>query len=82
MVDKNLNTRFDRRNMKVNSIQDDGVRLLSKILGYKFNHGSRIDSVLARFLHAAYVMATKGEKANLYDIIYTKLLDNIAKLKK
>ena len=69
MVETNLNTRFDGRNMKVNSIQDDGVRLLSKILGYKFNHGSRIDSVPTRFLHATYVMAMKGEKVNLYDII-------------
>ena len=69
MVETNLNTRFDRRNMKVNSIQDDGVRLLSKILGYKFNHGSRLDSVLARFLHVAYIMAMKEEKVNLCDII-------------
>ena len=55
--------------MKVSSIQDDGSRLLSEILGYKFNNECRIDSVLARFLHAAYVMAMKGEKVNLYDII-------------
>ena len=65
----NLNTRFDGRNMKINHIQDDGVRLLSKILGYKFNHGCMIDSVPARFLHATYVMAVKGEKVNLCDII-------------
>ena len=69
IVETNLNTRFDGRNMKVNTIQDGGVRLLSKILGYKFNHGSRIDSVLARFLHASYVMPVKGEKVNLCDII-------------
>ena len=43
MVETNLNMRFDGRNMKVNTIQDEGVRLFSKILGYKFNHGSRID---------------------------------------
>ena len=32
MVEENLNTRFDRSNMKLNSIQDEGVRLISKIL--------------------------------------------------
>ena len=38
IVEANLNTYFDGRNMKVNSIQDEGVRVISKILGYKFNH--------------------------------------------
>lgn len=71
MVETNFNMRFDGRNMKVNNIQDDGVRNLRKILGYKFNHGSRIDLVLVGFLHVAYVMAIKGEKVNLCDIICT-----------
>ena len=62
IVETNLNTRFDGRNMKINTIQDDGVRLLSKILCYKFNHGSRIDSVQAIFLHVTYLMEVKGEK--------------------
>ena len=62
MVQTNLFTRFDGRNMKVNTIQDKGVRLLRKILGYKFNHGSRIDLVMAGFLHASYVWLLKGRK--------------------
>ena len=66
---------------KYNTIKDDGVRLLSKILGYKFNHGSRLAQFPARFLHAAYVMVMKGEKVNLCDIIQMHLLDNIAKLR-
>ena len=33
MVETNLNTRFYGRNMKVDTIQDKGVKLLSKILG-------------------------------------------------
>ena len=70
IVETNLNTCFDGRNMKVNSIQDDGVRLISKILGYKFNHGSRIDIVPIGFLHAAY-LAVKREDVNLCDIIWT-----------
>ena len=47
IFEANINTYFDRRNKKFNSIQDDGVRLISKILGYKFNHESRIDLVPA-----------------------------------
>ena len=33
LVETNLNTYFDRKNMKVNTIQDEGVRFISKILG-------------------------------------------------
>ena len=71
IVETNINTRFHGRNMKINTIQDDGVRLLSKILDYKFNHRSRIDLVLAKFLHATYLMAVNCEKVNLCDIILT-----------
>lgn len=82
MVETNLNTRFYGRNMKVDSIQDKRVKLLSKILGYKFNHGSRVNSVPTRFLHGAYVMVLEGRKFNLCEIIKLQLLGDIAKLKK
>ena len=67
--------------MKVNTIQDDGVRLICKILGYKYNHGSRIDSIPTGFLHATY-LAVRGEGVNMCDIIRTQLLDNISRIKK
>ena len=56
--------------MKVNSIQDDGVWLISKILYYKFNHGLRVDYVLARFIHIAYLVVHE-EEVNLCDIVCT-----------
>jgi hypothetical protein len=52
--------------MMVDSIKDKGVKFLSKILGYTFNHGSRINSILAIFLHSTYVMGVEGRKFNLY----------------
>ena len=81
LVEANLNTYFDGRNMKVNSIQDDGVRLICKILGFKDNHGSRIESILVRFLHVAY-LAVRGEEVNMCDIVRIQLLDNISRVKK
>ena len=65
MVETNLNTRLDGRNMKVHSIQDKGVKLLSIILGYNFNHGSRVNSVLDGFLWATYVIFVQRRKVNL-----------------
>ena len=81
LVETNLNTYFDGRNMKVNLIQDDGVGLICNILGYKYNHGSRIDSIPAGFLHATYLVV-KGEEVNTCDIVRTQLLDNISTIEK
>ena len=68
LVEKNLNTYFDGRNMKVNTIQDESVRVISKILGYKFNSSSRVDLVPVRFIHMAYV-AVNDEEVNLCEIV-------------
>ena len=54
--------------------------MISKIFGYKFNSSSRVDSVLASFIHVAYV-AVHGEEVNLCEIVRTHLLDNISKMK-
>ena len=70
LVQTNLNTYFDGRNMKVNTIQDEGVRVISMILGYKFKSSSRVDSILVRFIHTTYV-AINGEEVNLCEIVRT-----------
>ena len=82
IVEKNLKTKFDRRNMIVDPIQDKGVKLLTKILGYKLSQLSRVNCVLARFLHTTYVMVLERSKINLCDIFRVQLLDNVAKIKK
>lgn len=82
LVETNLFTRFDGRNIKVDTIQDKGVKVLTKILGYKFNHGSRVNSVPTRFFRVASVMVVERRKVNLCEIIKLQLLDNNAKLKK
>ena len=66
--------------MKVNTIQDEEVNVISKILGYKFNSSSRVDIVLARFIHTTYV-AVNGKEVNLCKIVHTQLLENIMKMK-
>ena len=81
LVEANLNTYFDGRNMKVNTIQDDGLRLICKILDNKYNHGSRIDSIPIGFVHATY-LDVRGEEVNMCDIVRTQLLDNISRIKK
>ena len=56
------------------------MRVINKILGYKFNHSSRVDLVPASFIHTTYV-AVHGGEVNLCEIVHTKILDKIAKMK-
>ena len=80
LVEANMNSYFDGRNMKVNNIQDEEVKVISKILGYKFNNSSSVDSIPAGFIHTTYV-AVHGEEVNLCEIVHTQLLENITKMK-
>ena len=55
--------------MRVDLIKDFGVRVLSKIIGYKLNHSSRINSILARFLHATCMIPIERRKVNMCEIV-------------
>lgn len=81
-VERNLYTRFDGRNMKVDMIQDKGVKVLSRLFGYKLNHSSRVNDVTVGFMPATYIMEFEKRMVNLCEIVRTQLLDNIAKFKK
>ena len=54
--------------------------MIRKILGYKFNHGSRVDLVLVGFIHELYLVVNV-EEVKLCDIVRTQFLDNISKMK-
>lgn len=81
-VETNLQTKFDGRNMKVDMIQDKGVKVLRKIMGYKLNHSSRVNSMPIGFMHATYIMAVEKKKVNMCETIRVQLLDNIVTLEK
>ena len=63
LVETNLKTKSDGRNMRIDLIAETDVRVLSKIIGYKMNHSSRLNFVPAQFIHAAYLMTAKREKS-------------------
>ena len=56
------------------------MRVISKILGYKFNNSSSVNSILIGFIHIAYVIVNDKE-VNLCEIVCTQLLDNITVMK-
>ena len=82
IVETNLKTKFDGRNMRVDLIENAKVGFFRKIIGYKNNHSSRVNFVLTRSLHLAYVMAIENKNMNMCEIIKVQLSDNIAKMKK
>lgn len=65
MVETNLKTKSNGRNIRINLIKDDDVRIIKKIIGYKMNYSSRINYIPTRFIHATYLMTIKKEKINV-----------------
>lgn len=70
------------RNMKLDKINLIDVRFISKIIGYKINYSSRVNSILPRFIHVAYMMILGNEKVNICKIFRQRLVDNLDRIKK
>ena len=68
--------------MRIDLIKDIGVRVMRKIIGYKLNHSFRLNFVIEKFLHVAYLMVIKKKRVNLYEIVRLQLIDNIEKIKR
>lgn len=47
VVESNLKIKSDGRNMKVDMIEQVDIRLVRKIIGYKMNYSSRLNSIPA-----------------------------------
>lgn len=51
--------------MRIDLIKEDNVRTISKIIGYKMNHSSRLNFVPTGFIHVAYLMTIEKEHTNM-----------------
>lgn len=59
LVETNLKRKSDGRNMRIDPITLIDVRVINKIIGYNMNHNYRVNSILARFIYAVYLMTKK-----------------------
>lgn len=82
LVEINLKTKSDGRNMRIDLVAEADVRIIGKIIGYKPNQSSRMTFVPIGFIHATYLMIVKKENVNMWKIVKQQLLDNSEKLKR
>lgn len=81
-IEKNLKSKSDGRNMKIDLINKFDVSMASKVIRYKMNYNSKVNLVPIGFIHVSYPITTKRQKVNMCEILKQKLSDNIEKLKK
>ena len=68
--------------MVINTIKQDDVKFLSRIIAYSICASSKIDELLARFIYVAYKICVEKEQVNLSEIPRMQLLEILKKIKK
>ena len=80
LVETNLKNKSNGRNMRLDMINETSVILIRKIIGYKMNYNPRLNSMLAIFIHATYLMTIKKEKVNMCETLTQELVNNIDRI--
>lgn len=81
LVEQACKSRSDRRGMTIESIKEKDIKLISMILGYRFQHTRRVNSVSAATILATIRLVRENGEFNLCEILRTQLIDNIRAIK-
>lgn len=75
-------SKWDKREMIVNDIYLQDVRLVSMLLGYKLFYSSRPNFVSIGVIIMAYKMVKENKKYNLSKILAQQFIENVKAIKK
>lgn len=81
LVELTCKSRSDRRGMTIEPIEQEDIKLMSMILGYKFHHTNKVNSVSVGTILAAIRLVKEDGEFNLCEILCTQLIDNIKAIK-
>ena len=73
---------YNGKAMVINTIKQDDIRFLSRIIAYSVCASQRIDELLAGFIYVAYKICVEQEQVNLSEILRMQLLENLEKIKR
>lgn len=80
-VEKTCKSRSDRSEMNIEPIEENDIKLMSMILGYRFQHTNRVNSVSAATILAVISLVRVNGEFNLCNILRAQLIDNIKAIK-
>lgn len=67
--------------MTIEPIKEKDIKLMSMILGYRFQHTSRVNSLSVAIILAAIRLVRENGEFNLCEIMHAQLIDNIKAIK-
>lgn len=73
---------YNGKAMVINTIKQDDVRLLSRIIAYSICVRSKIDELSTKFIYATYKICVEKEQVNLSEILRMQLLEKLEKIKR
>lgn len=73
---------YNGKAMVINTIKQDDVRFLSRIIAYSLCASSKIDELLAGYIYVAYKICVEKKQVNLSEILRMQLLENLEKIKR
>ena len=73
---------YNGKAMVINTIKQDDVRFMSRIIAYSICESSKIDELSTGFIYAIYKICVENEQVSLSEILRMLLLQNLLKIKR
>ena len=73
---------YNGKAMVIDTIKQEDVRFLSRIIAYSICPNSKIDELSVEFIYTAYKICVDKEQINLSEILRMQLLENLEKVKR
>ena len=73
---------YNGKAMVINTIKQDDVRFMSRIIAYSICASSKIDELSAKFIYPTYNICVEKEQVNLNKILRMQLLENLEKIRR
>lgn len=77
LVEQACKSHSDKRGMKIEPIEEKDIKLMSMILGYRFQHENRVNSVSTTTISIAIILVKENGDFNLCETLHAQLMDNI-----
>lgn len=75
LVETNLKSVSNGRNMKLDKVEEIDVKLINKIIRCKMNYSFRVNSIPIELINTTYIMTTRREKVNMCEILRQHLVE-------
>lgn len=81
LITDTTSSKFDKRAMTINDILMHDIKFASMVIEYMIYHSSYKNFVSGTAIYAAYEMIKENKKYDLCELLWSKLMKNLTKIK-